>query len=205
MGEYMTIIYEVGTSLYLNITNRCTNHCLFCIRNSQDGVGSDINLWLDREPTVAEILTAIHSVDVTGYSEFVFCGYGEPMVRAYDVIELSRILKRLYPTPIRINTNGQANLICGKDITAQLAGLVDAVSISLNAKNAQEYQLLCLSQYGEAAFPALLDFAAKCSTYIPSVTLSVVDLMEKADIEACREIARQIDVGFKIRHYQEGS
>lgn len=203
MGEYMTILYEVGTSLYINITNRCTNQCRFCVRNIKDGLVADTNLWLAQEPTVDEVLAAIHDASVANYSELVFCGYGEPMMRADDVIQLCRYLKRFYSVPVRINTNGQANLICGRDITPQLAGVVDSVSISLNAKNAREYQALCLSQYGEDAFAALLDFAAQCRKHVPNVALSVVDLMAKDDIFACREIARKIGVHFKIRHYQD--
>ena len=33
----MTITYEVGNSLYLIITKRCSNRCDFCIRQNGDG------------------------------------------------------------------------------------------------------------------------------------------------------------------------
>lgn len=197
----MTIVYAVGQSLYLNITNRCSNRCWFCVRNKKDGLVDGSNLWLKQEPTVEQVLRSVSAATVKCYSEFVFCGYGEPMMRAYDVIELSRELKRRYLLPVRINTNGQGNLICGRDITPLMAEVIDAVSISLNAKNAGEYQRQCASEYGEAAFSALLDFAKRCTRYVPSVTFSVVDIMEQSDIAACREIARQTGVGFKIRHY----
>ncbi|SCM81200.1 Radical SAM, TatD-associated, bacteria (fragment) [uncultured Sporomusa sp.] len=148
-GVMMTITYEWGDSLYINITNRCTNNCTFCVRNNQEGISRGMNLWLEREPTVSEVLADIQARDIYKYREFVFCGYGEPMLRTYDIIEICRYLKSAYNMPIRINTNGHANLICGQDVTSQLAGLVDAVSISMNAKNSKEYQELCQSDYGE--------------------------------------------------------
>ncbi len=196
----MTISYELGNSLYLNITNRCTNSCSFCVRNNPNGVGSEIDLWLEKEPTVEEIIEDITQREITHYQEFVFCGYGEPTMRIYDIIDICKKLKEKYTIPIRINTNGHANLIYGKDITPLLANWIDGISISLNAKDGATYQAICQSNYGEKSFDALLDFANKCKKYIPTVVLSVVDVMPKEDIEACREIAKQAGVTFKVRH-----
>lgn len=197
------ITYELGKSLYINMTNRCTNHCTFCIRNKRAGFTAEDTLWLKREPSVDEILTDIRAKQATRsrYQEFVFCGYGEPLIRAFDIIDLCRSFKDEYKKiPLRINTNGQANLICGVDITPLLANLVDAISISLNAQNAQSYQSLCHSDFGETAYHAMLDFAAKCKNYIPRVTLSVVDIIPPEEIDACREIAERLGVDFIIRH-----
>ncbi len=196
----MIITYEVGNSLYINITNRCTNRCSFCLRNSRDGVGTGTNLWLDQEPTVAQVLADIGKRDVSRYQEFVFCGFGEPLTRPADVVAICRQLKQQYDKPVRIDTNGQANLICGEDITPQLAGLVDSISISLNAKNRVEYQQACSSSYGEAAFDAILDFAVKCKEYIPKVVLTVVDVLPEEDIAACKKLARDLGVDFRVRH-----
>lgn len=198
----MTITYALEDSLYINITNRCSSHCSFCVRKNVDGVAvGGMNLWLEQEPTVDEVMEDIQKQSVSKYKEFVFCGYGEPMMRTYDVIEICKKLKDSYTIPIRINTNGHANLICGSDITPQLCGLVDAISISLNAENKQVYQEICQSDYGEESFEALLDFADKCKQFIPKVVLSVVDVMCERDIEACRAIAQQIDVDFRIRKF----
>ncbi len=155
----MTITYQVGNSLYLNITNRCSNNCSFCVRNKSDGVGSANNLWLDREPTVDEIMSAIQKRNLSRYQELVFCGYGEPMMRIMDIIEICKKVKPAHNIPIRINTNGQANLIFGRDITPLLEGYVDNISISLNASNKDSYQAMCKSVYGDIAFDALINFA----------------------------------------------
>ncbi|MCE5287035.1 MAG: TatD family nuclease-associated radical SAM protein [Pelosinus sp.] len=198
----MMITYEVGQALYLNITNRCSNDCTFCVRNNPDGM-QGLDLWLEREPTVEEVLADIARREVSSYKELVFCGFGEPLSRFSEILEISRQVKKLYSLPIRINTNGQGSLIAGRDITPDFEGLIDAVSISLNAKNQAEYQAVCLSQYGEAAFAGLLDFAAKARKYIPKVILSVVDIMPAEDIEACREIAKKIGVQFRVRKFVE--
>jgi TatD family-associated radical SAM protein len=199
----MTITYKLGMALYINITNRCTNSCVFCVRTKTVGVADGVNLWLEREPTVNEVIKDIQQWDVSELTEFVFCGYGEPMVRTDAIIDICRELKKKYTVPIRINTNGQANLFYEQDITPLLAGLVDAISISMNAKSAKEYQEICLSEFGEKAYDAMLDFAVKCKQYIPSVVLTIVDVMPEEDIRVCREGARQIGVDFKVRHFVE--
>ena len=197
----MTITYELENSLYLNITNRCTNNCTFCVRNNAGGVVHGLDLWLEKEPTVDEVIEDIQKREISKYKEFVFCGYGEPMMRTYDLIEICKKLKDKYNIPIRINTNGQANLINGNDTTPQLEGWVDSISISMNAKDKQEYQALCLSDFGETAFEGMLDFTAKCKKFIPNVVFSVVDLISREDIQACRQIAEGIGVDFRVRHF----
>jgi radical SAM enzyme, TIGR04100 family len=197
----MTSTYELGDSLYINITNRCSNNCTFCIRNSSHGVVDGLNLWLENEPTIDEVLKDIQKRNVSKYREFVFCGYGEPMMRTYDLIEICKKLKDKYNIPIRINTNGHANLINGKDVTPLLEGLVDSISISMNAKDKKEYQTLCQSDYGEVSFEGMLDFAAKCKKHIPNVVFSVVDVISKEDIKACRRIAEGLDIDLRVRYF----
>lgn len=191
------ITYQLGESLYINLTNRCTNKCSFCIREHADGVGG-YNLWLEEEPSAQEIIEAVG--DPFRYKEVVFCGFGEPTVRLEELLEVSRYLKKNYNIRIRLNTNGQANLIYGRNVVPLLEGLIDSISISLNAKNAQDYQKLCNPQYGEEAFFAVLDFIKECKKYIPELTITVVDILSREDIEECRAIARELGVNFKVRH-----
>lgn len=200
----MTITYELGNSLYVNITNRCSNACTFCVRLEHDGVNGKDNLWLDREPTIDEIKADFETRKLEKYSAVVFCGYGEPMERADVVIEIAKWLKTKMPRlSIRINTNGQANLIYNKDITPELSGIIDCVSISLNAENAQKYQAVCNSEFGEAAFDGLLDFARRAKNFVPEVIFTVVDIMPKDEIDACRKIADDCGVSFRVREYIE--
>ncbi len=198
----MNIAYPFEGHLYINLTNRCTNKCKFCIRFTPSGVDG-IDLWLEREPTTDEVIEALKNADYLSYDEIVFCGYGEPMLR-YDVIlEVARFIRENSSAKIRINTNGHANRAAGKDITPELEGLVDVISISLNAKNAKEYNDICVCDYGEDGFWEMLDFAKKAKKYVPRVVLSVVDTISQEDIEACRKIADDVGVEYRVRIYSE--
>lgn len=201
----MTIAYEFEGSLYLNLTNRCSNDCVFCLRNSHDNVNGEDNLWLDREPTLDEIRASFKGRDMTKYKSVVFCGYGEPLMRFDTCMETAKWLKENYPDiKIRINTNGQASLIEKKDVTPLMKGLIDSLSISLNAPTAKQYDRLCKSVFGEEAFAGLLDFAKRSTSFVPEVTLSIVDKdLTDEEIEECRKLAKDCGVNFRIREYIE--
>ncbi|WP_031513935.1 TatD family nuclease-associated radical SAM protein [Desulfofalx alkaliphila] len=198
MSNNNTVAYKLGNSLYLNVTNRCSNDCVFCIKKTNKGIGYD--LTLSEEPSLQSLLNAVG--DPLGYDEIVFCGYGEPLTRIELVIAASKELKRLGAKSIRINTNGQANLIHGKNVVPELAGLVDVVSISLNAQNATAYGELSqpLKVNPEEAFEAVLEFARECKKHIPRVVLSVVK-WPGVDIAACGRIADDLGVDFRVREY----
>ena len=199
----MTITYELNDALYVNFTNRCSNDCIFCLRNNHDNVNGEDNLWLDHEPSIDEIKEDFKKRDMSKYSSVVFCGYGEPLMQFDICMETAKWLKETYPAiNIRVNTNGQANLIHGRDVTPELSGLIDSISISLNAPTAKQYDELCHSDFGEKAFDALLDFAKKAKKFVPSVTLSVVDHdLSKEEISACQKLAESNGVDFRVREY----
>jgi TatD family-associated radical SAM protein len=193
MQNKPVIAYELNGALYLNITNRCPNACVFCIRNTKTGVG--YNLWLDTEPDEAAIIAAIG--DPRPYREVVFCGYGEPLMRPEIVLSIAGWLKR-QGVKVRLNTNGLSALFLGYDILPQLAGKIDAVSISLNAPDAATYQAVAQSSFGAAAFPALLDFIRRSKGYISEVTLTVVRY-PGIDLEKSSGLAQEMGVKLYIR------
>ena len=200
----MTITYELGNSLYVNLTNKCSNDCDFCLRNNHSDVNGEDNLWLDREPDVEEIKEDFLKRDMAKYDSVVFCGFGEPLERFDDVITVGKWLKKTYGIKIRVNTNGQANLIHKRDVTPEMEGVIDSVSISLNTDNKEEYQEICKSIFGEDAFSALLDFGKKSTNYVPEVIFSVVDkTITPQQIENCRKIAEDCGVKFRLREYIE--
>ncbi len=198
----MNIVYNYQNSLYVNMTNRCTNKCDFCIRFTPSGVDG-IDLWLEREPTVDEVCRALDEHDFTKFEEVVICGYGEPLMRFDDAMRVCRYIKDNSVCKIRINTNGHASRIAGRDVAPEMAGLVDTVSISLNARNAEEYNRICKCQYGEQGFYDMLDFAKAAKVYVPNVILSVVDTISEEDIEECRKIAEDCGVKYRVRVYSE--
>lgn len=192
------IAYKIRNSLYLNITNRCTNRCTFCAK-FRDFTVKGHQLCLEREPDAAEVLAAIG--DPTGCDEVVFCGYGEPLLRLDLVKEVAGWLKSRGAT-IRINTDGQANLVHGRNILPELHGLVDAISVSLNAPDAASYQSICQSSCGEAGYAAILDFLVAARDHIPSVTATAVTV-PGIDIDACRRLATELGVAFRERIFNE--
>ncbi|HEY5675064.1 MAG TPA: TatD family hydrolase [Malonomonas sp.] len=192
------IAYQIRDSLYLNITNRCTNSCIFCAK-FHDFVVKGHELKLDHEPSVAEVKQAIG--DPTRYTEVVFCGYGEPLLRLELIKEIAGWLKQ-QGVNVRINSDGQANLVHNRNILPELAGLVDSISISLNAADAENYQRLCQSSYGTDSYQAVKDFLQQAVRYIPEVTATAVTY-PGIDIAACEQVARELGVEFRAREYNE--
>ena len=188
--------------LYINLTNRCTNRCTFCIRNNQDGIGEGRHLWLDHEPDTSEVIDALSVYNLSDFEEVVFCGYGEPTIRIDVLIETAKYLKDNFGAKTRINTNGHGNEFNQKDITPLFDGVIDSVSVSLNAPDAKSYDESCKSVYGEKAYEILLDFAKKAKAHT-NVTLSVVDLIGKEAIAKCKKIADEIGVALRVREYIE--
>ena len=201
----MTISYEYEGALYVNLTNRCDCACVFCLRrNGHKGSIYADNLWLEHEPTRQEALDNLLARDFSQYRELVFCGFGEPMYRTDDIVWLVDELKKRVPNlpPVRINTNGHANLILGRDVCPELKGRIDTVSISLNAVTAREYVALCHPVQGEAAYQAMLDFARECKQYVPHVILTIVDKDKSPEeIQTCRDIAQKLGVTLRIRSF----
>lgn len=198
----MNIVYEYQNNLYVNLTNRCTNKCKFCIRFTPSGV-DNIDLWLEHEPSADEVIRALEEKNYKKYDEVIFCGYGEPMLRYEVLTKAAKYIKENSSNKVRINTNGHANRAAGKDVTPLLEGIVDCVSISLNAENAEKYNEICVCDYGEDGFYEMLDFAKKASKYVPEVVLSVVDVIGSDEIEECRKIAEKTGVEFRVREYSE--
>ena len=203
MKKSMCITYIVEDKLYVNVTNKCSNRCEFCIRNNGDGAYGSDSLWLEREPTRDEILDSIFSRDLTVFPELVFCGYGEPTYRLDDIIYVAKAVKERYPEmKIRINTNGHSDLIQGRNTAPDYEGVIDIVSISLNTPSAERYQQICHSIYGEESFEALLRFASEVKHYVPMVLLSAVkETLTPDEIEQCRMICSDLGVTLRLRDY----
>ena len=200
----MTVTYEGRNSIYVNITNRCPCACVFCLRHNKDHVFNANSLWLEREPTVIEICESIDAWDLDKYDEVVFCGYGEPTERLDDLLQVSAYIKSKGNTKIRINTNGLTDLIYGEKTAHKLKGLIDTVSVSLNATNKEDYFKLVRPKFGIDSFDAMLSFTKDCTSYVPCVVMTVVDVVtSKEEQELSRKICESIGATFRIRPYEE--
>jgi TatD DNase family protein len=192
-----TIVYKIRNSLYLNITNKCSNICSFCPKFDRYSLkGND--LFLKTEPSFDEVMDAIEIP--AGIEEVVFCGFGESLLRLELVIAVAKELKTRYGIPIRINTDGQANLVHGRNIIPELAGLVDCISVSLNAPDAVTYNQICNTPFGEEGFKSVCEFILSAKEHIPQVIATAVTI-PGVDIVACRALALSFGVTFRIREY----
>ena len=199
----MTATYRVKDGLYVNLTNRCPCACTFCIRQNGDGVYGSDSLWLEREPTTDEVCASIEA-NLGDCKELVFCGYGEPTERLDVLLEIATWFRMAHPeVPIRVNTNGLSDLIAGEPTAHRFKGLVDTMSISLNAPTAEEYAALCRPKFGAAAYQAMLKFAEEVKQYVGTVVLSVVgtDALTSEKEAACRRIAASLGVTLRVRHF----
>ena len=191
-------------NLYVNITNECNCACTFCLRNVKK-MAEESSLWLKKRPTVAELKKALDEVPWEYIKEVVFCGFGEPTMQLDTLTELLRYVKETHPgMPTRLNTNGLGELEYGREIAADFKGILDTISISLNASNAERYYELTRAKYGLQSYEAMLDFAEHSKKYVPHVVLTIVDKVEGPDeIARCREICAQRNLTLRVREYED--
>ena len=200
----MTITYPVHNGIYVNMTNRCPCACTFCLRKQSDHVYGSDSLWLEREPTVEEICESIDKWDLSKYSEIVFCGYGEPTMRLDDLLKVAAYIKSKSNISLRINTNGLGDLIAGEKVAHKLQGLIDTVSVSLNATNKEDYFKLVRPKFGIDSYDAMLSFTKECTKYVPNVIMTVVDeVTSKEEQEKCREICESLGAKLRVRPYEK--
>jgi TatD DNase family protein len=191
------IAYRIRNSIYLNITNRCNLACRFCPKFTDFEV-KGYYLKLTHEPAVEQVFMAVGQPE--SFDEVVFCGYGEPTTRLEVLKIIARRMKERGAKRVRLNTDGLANLLYGRNVLPELAGLIDAVSVSLNAPDAATHAAICPSKYGEEAYAAVCTFIAEAKKHIPEVTATVVAL-PGIDLEACRRKAKMLGVRLRIREY----
>lgn len=189
-------------NVYINLTNRCNCSCDFCLRTTKQ-FGPEDTLWLAKEPTAEEVAAEFAKYDLLKIAEAVFCGFGEPTMRLETLLKTAAYLKGREPRlPIRVNTNGLAELEYGKEIAPLFKGLVDTVSISLNASTPEGYIGVTKNKFGLGSYEAMLLFAKRCKAYVPHVVLTVVDCIGTAEIEACQKLCDGIGITLRVRPFE---
>ena len=202
MKRSMTLTYEVGSGLYVNITNKCPCACTFCIRNNGDGAYGSDPLWLEHQPSAEEIIDDLKKRDLEKYSEVVFCGYGEPTCELDVMLKVADYIKSVSSIKTRLNTNGLGNIINGRSIEEELSGRLDCVSVSLNAPTKEEYDAVTRPKYKDTdCFAAMFDFAKKVKKYVPEVMFTVVDVIGEEKIELSRALAEKAGIKLRVREY----
>ena len=182
----------IKKNIYINLTNNCPCSCLFCLRKTKEMAKSN-SLWLDTEPGAQQVIEEFEKYDLAKFNEIIFCGFGEPLTRLDEVLEVAKHLKnRSSNNPIRINTNGLADLVNKKETASLFKDLINTVSISLNASNAKEYLRLTRSEFGIESYDAMLKFTISCKVYVPNVVMTVVDCIGQEEIDACKAVCDSI-------------
>ena len=196
-----TYLYTLDGNLYVNLTNKCSNGCDFCVRNERSSYYGNY-LWLrNGDPTVEKVIAAANGFgDLKRFKEVVFCGFGEPTYKMAEMVALCDFFHEK-GLKTRLNTNGQGNLINKRDIVPELKGKVDFVNISLNASCGEKYQPICRSQFGEAGFTGLIDFAKQCRKEGVDCRFSIVDCIGEEEVEACKRLAESVHIPLYVRKY----
>lgn len=197
----MTIFYKFEGKMYINITNGCPCDCVFCIRKNGDSIENNDSLWLGHEPGFEEICAAFDAFDKTGISEAVFCGYGEPTVRADMLLKTAKYIKENSSMKIRVNTNGLTRLIHKDFDVKRFAGLIDSFSISLNAPNAARYNEVTKPSFGEKSFKEMLRFADDVKAMGIKTSFTVVDVITPEEIQECEILAEKLGIPLRVRAY----
>jgi TatD family-associated radical SAM protein len=198
--EKPTSVYWLDNTLYLNITNRCSSNCDFCIRKFKNGVGG-FRLKLTEEPSAAQVIAELKEViHKRKWAEMVFCGFGEPTAQLDSLLEVTRWIRRHYgkPLSIRVNTSGHGYLLNpDRDVVKELkAAGVDKVSVSLNAGDEKTYNEVCQPKF-DNAYGAVLEFINKAKKELEAEVTAVT--IPEVDLHKIEAIAKQLGVKFRLR------
>ena len=195
------LVYSLEGKIYINLTNRCTNDCIFCLRKDKDDVCGQ-KLWLDSENfTTNDVIAQLKNFEIS--KEVVFCGYGEPLLKLDILKETAKYIKENYPdTKIRINTNGHANFVYKKNIIPELKGIIDEISVSLNGATSEEYDELSQPKF-EGAYEEVKKFVKCCSEEGIKTDTSIVDGYKgrRLDIQKCEQISKALGAELRVREW----
>lgn len=201
------LVYELDGKIYINLTNKCTNDCIFCLRKDKDDVKGQ-TLWLDDENSgvndvVEQYEKILRQKPDNDNSEVIFCGYGEPLLKLDVLKGVAKYIKEKYPqTKIRINTNGHANYVYKRDIVPELKGLIDTISVSLNGESSKEYDELSQPVF-EGAYDEVKKFIKSCADNGFETVASVVEGYKgrHLNLNKCEQIATDLGAKFRVREW----
>jgi TatD family-associated radical SAM protein len=190
-----TLVYDIGKSRYINLSDRCTLRCQFCPKTHDELQVHEYDLRLKQRPTAELIIEALG--DPSLFEEIVFCGFGESTLRLKELIKIAQFVKA-EGGRVRVNTDGLANLVNKRNVLPELAGCVDALCVSMNGQNEAVYNRHCQPSI-KGSYQAMLDFLALAPRYIDDVTATAINGLEGLDIEACQKLAHDKGVKFRRR------
>ena len=209
------LVYVLDGKIYINLTNKCTNDCIFCLRKDKSDVKGQ-ELWLESEDfgadeVIEQLVEKLNSLKVEKLEneitiqplEIIFCGYGEPMLKLDILKEVAKYIKENIPqVKVRVNTNGHANYVYKRNVVPELKGLVDEFSVSLNGENSKEYDELSRPVF-EGAYEEVTKFIQSCSKEGIDVVASVVEGYKgrHINLEKCEQISSELGAKFRAREW----
>ena len=200
-----TLVYLLDNKVYINLTNRCTNKCIFCLRQDKPDVCGQ-EMWLDSENFTAKDVIEQLKPHLNNQSEITFCGYGEPTLKLDILKKVAKYIKDNYPQiKTRLNTNGHANFVYKRNIVPELNGLIDVISVSLNAADEKEYNELSKPNF-DNAYEEVKKFIKSCADCGIETVATVVEGYKGChlDLEKCEQIAHNLSAKFRVREWIEG-
>ena len=204
MDNNAKIVYRFKKALYINLTNRCPNACAFCLKNPKDMFFEGYNLNLaGKEPSPKQVLEEIYKLlGEKPAEEIVFCGYGEPTMRLDALLEIAGELRQKISAKIRLNTVGLGNIVHGRDITGELAKVLDRINISINSPDEDEWLRIVrpAPKYAQKGYQSMLDFIRRAAQKMPEVTVSIVD-KQGIDARRTKELAESLGAKFYVREF----
>lgn len=202
-----TLVYSINKekspkTVYVNLTNACTNSCVFCLREQKDDV-CGAQMWHDDNYKLEDIIEQFNNFTPTP-KEVVFCGYGEPFLKKDMMKSFCEYLRKNHPDiKIRVNTNGHANAIYKTNVAEEFKELIDFASVSLNASNSDEYNEICNPKI-ENAYEEVKAFIKSCKIAGIEVSASIVtgfDDKHRIEVSLCEKIANDLGADFRNREF----
>jgi len=189
--------YSIGKTLYINVTNRCNANCIFCVRKTDPAIsGYNLAVKVSEEPPAEVYIKEIG--DPTEYKEIVFCGFGEPTIR-WDVVKEAAKYVKAKGGKTRLNTNGHGNYINKRDITQEMKGLIDVISVSLNSTDAAQYA--ALMNVDKSLFEEMIHFTVLAQQHVPKVVMSIVSVDDVEVDNAKNFVENVIGAEFRVREF----
>ena len=206
MKKKYTLVYSINnepnpSTVYVNLTNACTNSCVFCLREQKDDV-CGAEMWHDGNYTLEDVIEQFNEYKPIPQN-VVFCGYGEPFLKKDMMKAFALYLRENYPEiKIRVNTNGHANAVYKTNVAEEFKGLLDEASVSLNSDNSEQYNEICQPKI-ENAYDAVKDFLKCCKEAGIKTYASIVTGFDEREInvENCEKIAHKLGAEFRNREF----
>lgn len=125
----------------------------------------------------------------------------EPTERLELLCKTAAYLKEQGVRCIRLNTNGLSDLLHERKTAQDLHGLVDIVSISLNAGTEEEYRKVTRPKFPNA-FARCRNLQQIARTAFQPSCIALWDILPKAELDAAQALADRQGIPLRVRKFE---